>query len=40
MKISFRVRSPLGNLEGIRLPGYFETIRTLYLDSFLETIGY
>jgi hypothetical protein len=39
-RVSLSLGAPLGNLEGIRLPGFFEEKRLVYLGSLLGSIGY
>jgi len=38
-RVSLSIRAPLGNVEGIHLPGLFEK-RTVYVDSFLGPRGH
>jgi hypothetical protein len=38
--VSLSIGAPLGNLEGIHLPGFFLEKRIVYLGSFLGPRGY
>jgi hypothetical protein len=35
-RVSLSIGAPLGNLEGVRLPGLFERKRKVYLGSILD----